>query len=1031
MPVTLEEVVRKIFTFKSVYDWRMDCTNVSHAAELDTNDSLCYRINVVVTWDSGTKENFDSTFFIPKLTRGSLELRGRKKQSVYTALGNAKIRIFSRILSWGNPYSSYQKFEVDCRHNKTLLVMPFNRETYTFGEEISCYASNFFKYWNKWEPEFAFWFDKKDLEEADKNYEMDKANIERINNTLVIDEEPLRKLRFLAKNPNLPNKLTPEVIDSFIYIIENDELLADRPTPMDYRFLDTYEALATSLDENYTGNRSNDIRSHVMFNMSKNGTFRTSRLQAKIDDFFKGKKGDEGEPDEYSNIQDFTDSNALSVAELNDKIYFEEYSKTGYKKQRLNPQYFVGMIDPVFTADSNQVNIKNELSIAASIRDGKLYVKVLDLKFNEVELESYDYLMSGVLSPDNIDYVKKTYFPVNGKYSVYKYGEYIETSDANEFKYLRKEDSILTDSTAMIPFINRTQSMRSMLGAHMLTQAIPVNGSQPMFINTGRGKTLYNETALNVETPEGGTVVAMTDDYMKISKEGQKDVIIKRPDAYNTANGTTNLYAPSVKVGDRVDKGQTVYECNSFKDKDFALGVPLLVAFCSWYAREHEDGMVLRRGAAAKFTHDMLEEVEIPVTSKYQWILGSPSLKDSPDYKQLNGRLDDIGLIKVGEYVKKGDTLFMYEQVVPEYNERARVAKLLDPNSTLTDIKYVEAPFEVTDGTVTSIKFIPTKGAKLKFSNDHVFNTLSAHFDKAENEYLEKEANALGIPVKELKKPAQEFYSSDPMMMGTIKINILYKNYLKSSDKMSNYYGSKGVVSTIIDDDKMLRTEDGRIIDIVISPLSVISRINISQMYVSSLGLISKTLFERLEAFFMTKEGSRDKNEEELLKGCIKDLLYKRPNVTLEQVYKESKPYGFVQIQASAFDKYFTDTLIKDIEKRLGIKDHERLYDPTTGKWIRTPIRIGYQDFLRLHFISEHKMKVTGTGKHQRVIGYGAVRDQGQSIGEQESWSLMSYGDLDLLHKFSHERDDKAAKFSQEMISVGLILNRVDNENPV
>lgn len=1025
MPVTLEEVVRKIFTFKSVYDWRIDCTNVSHAAELDTDDSLCYRINVVVTWGSGAKENFDSTFYIPKLTRGSLELRGRKKQSIYTALGNMKIRIYSRILSWGNPYSPYQKFEIDCRTNTVKLVMPFDKTTYTFGEEYNCYASNFFKYWNKWKPEYAFWFNKEDLDKADKEYELDVQHVEFINKTLIIDDEPLKKLRFLAKNPNLPNHLTPEVIDAFIYIIQNDEVIRDRPTPMDYRFLDTYEALATSLDENYTGVKSNDIRSHVMFNMNKNGTFRTSRLQAKIDDFFKGKKGEER--DEYSNIQDFTDSNALSVAELNDKIYFEVYSDGTYKKQRLNPQYFVGMIDPVFTADSNQVNIKNELSIDASIRDGKMYVKVYDLNFKEVELESYDYLMSGILSPDNIDYVKKEYFPVNGKYSVYRYGEYIETSNPSDFQYLRKEDSILTDSTAMIPFINRTQSMRSMLGAHMLTQAIPVSGSQPMFVSTGRGKTLYNETALNVETPSDGVVTAMTDDYMKISKEGSQDIIIKKPEAYNTSNGTTNLYNSSVKVGDKVSKGETVYECNSFKDKDFALGVPLLVAFCSWYAREHEDGMVLRRSAAAKFTHDMLEEVEIPVTSKYQWILGSPTLKDSPEYKQLDGRLDDLGLIKVGEYVKRGDTLFMYEQVVPEYNERAKVAKLLDPNSTLADIRVVETPHEVTDGIVTAVRFTPTKGSKLKFSSDHVFNTLSSHFDKERNEYFQREADSLGVPLKEIKKPVREYYSPDPMLMGTITISILYKNYLKESDKMSNYYGSKGVVATIVDDDKMLRTEDGRIIDIIISPLSVISRINISQMYVSSLGLISKTLYQRLEAFFMTKEGSRDKSEEELLKSCVKDLLYKRPNVTLEQVYKESKPYGFVQIQASSFDKYFTDTLIKDIEKRLGIKDHERLFDPTTGKWIRTPIRIGYQDFLRLHFISEHKMKVTGTGKRQRVIGYGAVRDQGQSIGESESWSLMSYGDLDLLHKFSHERDDKAAKFSQEMISIGLILNKVDN----
>jgi DNA-directed RNA polymerase beta subunit len=238
---------------------------------------------------------------------------------------------------------------------------------------------------------------------------------------------------------------------------------------------------------------------------------------------------------------------------------------------------------------------------------------------------------------------------------------------------------------------------------------------------------------------------------------------------------------------------------------------------------------------------------------------------------------------------------------------------------------------------------------------------------------------------------------------------------------MSNYYGSKGVVSTIVDDDKMLRTEDGRIIDIVISPLSVISRLNISTLYVASLGLISKELYNRLDKFFLA--GEVDKKEQKILEEVVKLVLYRRPGVTLKEVYEESKKYQMVQIQAGAFDKYFSSEVVLKAMDLLGIKDHEKLYDPTTGSWIRTPIRVGYQDFMRLHFIAEHKMKTTGTNKRLGVIGYGDYREQGQSIGEQETWALMSHGDMDLLHKFSHERDEKAARFNQEMISIGLMLN--------
>lgn len=1029
MPKSLEEVVKKIFTFKPSYPWSMECTDVSHAIDLDTEDSICYRVTVTVTEDSGAKENYDNIFFVPKLVRGSLELGGRKKQSIYTALGDMQIRIYSRVFGWGTAYSGTQKFDFSCRENKIQLQEPFDKVNREFGQVHECAVSNFLKYWEKWHPEYAYWFHKDDLFRADQAYQADIPAIEYINKNLVIAEGPLQKLRFIAKNPELPNKLTPAVVDAFINIIENDEVLSSRPTPMDYKFLDTYEALATSLEENYAKPGYNDIRSHVIFNMSKNGTFRISRLQTKIDDFFAGAKNEQEEKDEYSNIQEFTDTNALSVAELNSKIYFETYSyeAKGHVKQRLNPQYFVGIIDPVFTADSNQVNIKNELSIDASIREGKIYVKVLDKKFNEVELNCYDYLMAGTLSGDNIDYVNKKYFPVNGRYSIYKYGEYTEVVDEDEFMYLRKEDSVLTDSTSMIPFINRTQSMRSMLGAHMLTQAIPVNGAQPMFINTGKGKELYNRTALNTESKVDGTVTALSKDFMKITTDAGKSVIVRKPETYNTANHTSNIFSPSVSVGDKVKQGQTIYECNSFKDKDLALGVPLLVAYCSYHGREHEDAMVLRKEAALKFTHKALYKLELEVSAKENWLFGSNELKSDSTYVRYAESLDDLGFIKIGKRVDAYDVIMAYEKVVPEYSERARVAKLLDPSKVLVDNTYVEVPAEVTDGIVTSITFTPTKGAKTKFAGNPMFNTIISHVNELEDSYLKAEAETLGVSVKELKRPTSEYYSSDPEVMGTLTFNILYDNFLKKSDKMSNYYGSKGVVSTIVEDDKMLRTEDGRIIDIVISPLSVISRINISQLYVASLGLISKTLYQRLETFFSNKEV--DKAEEELLKGCVKDLMYKQPKISLKEVYEKSKPYQMVQIDASAFDKYFTDEIIKSLESRLGIKDREKLYDPTTGRWTQIPIRIGYQDFLRLHFIAEHKMKVTGTGKRQRVVkGYGEIRHEGQSIGEQESWSLMSYGDLDLLHKFSHEREDKAARFSQEMLSVGLLLNKAGQD---
>lgn len=1026
MPAGLEQTVKKIFTFDTTYGWKLECNDVSPDPEFNSDTELAYKVEVTKVSEDKSRKTYSAIFRIPKLERGLLQSDGKRRQSIYTAYCNSVIRIGNRYFAWGNGYADYQSLDVSTKDNHVRMTEVYNQEAHQFGESTQCYLSNFLKYWNKWDENKVYLFSKQSLAEADSKYNEDVKNIEKINNTLVIPEEVLKKLRFLSKRPNLKNKIDSGVVDAFINIIENDTLYAGSPTPMDYRFLDTYESLNEMFKRDYATapTRSNKIRSAVIWNMQKNDSFTLTAMQNVIADFFKPSSDSE-----FSNIQDPTDSNALTIAELNAKIYFKKWHDNSYEQQRLNPRFFVGMIDPVFTADSNLVNIKNELAIDCTIRDGKMYVTVLDKNFNKVTLEAYDYLMSGVLSSDNIDYVHKKYFPINGKYSIYKYGEYSEVTSPEEFTYLRQEDSILTDSLSMIPFVNKTQSMRSMLGAHMLTQAIPVVGSQPMFIDTGKGKELYHETALNEGSKIDGTVTAISENFMKIQSDTGKVELVKRPEPYNTSDGTTNLFRPAVKVGDKVKAGDTVYECNSFKDKDFAIGVPLLTCYTSFHGWEHEDAIVISESAAKKFTHKMLEVVEIPVRSNENWIVGGPEIQKTDAFRNNPNGFDEFGFIKIGEYVRRGDPLFVYEQVVSEEDERARLGKLIDPNSVLKDFVTITVPYEVVDGKVFSIRFIPTKNADKDFLNNNTYNTLISHFTQLRREDLKKQAEELGVSVKELGDAREKpFFSNDPRMMGKIQIEIIYDNPLKKSDKMSNYYGSKGVVSKIVPDDQMFRTEDGRVVEIIISELSVISRINISQKYVVKLGLISKTFYERLEKFFSLKPEDRDPKEEELLKKVAKILLYRTPDKPLKEIYEESIPYKMVRIRAGSLDTYFNTENIGELTSLLGIQNYVRLFDPVTGKWILNKIEIGYQDFLRLHFIAENKIKVTGIGKHQRVYGYGGTKAGGQKIGEAESWALMSYGDVDLLHKFSHERDDKAAKFSQEMLSIGLLLNQEKHE---
>lgn len=465
----LEDVIKRIYTWKTVYPFSVRCTNIRQVPEYDTQDADAYSIEVERVNEDGSTLVFTDVLYLPRIVRGSVKVKGRAKQGIYTALCNYKIRIGRDFFSWGSGFSGTQYISVNWQsQDKVVLKDQYRSDT---GQRTICefHFSNLIKYFNLWDDSLVVYFPPEDLRkaEAEKNNEFQNEIPEFIKECIV-PYDSLLKLRLLGKNPNLGEKITAEEVKAFISIMERSTDLADTPTPIDYKYLDTYEALSEELGRGYNaatnyfvnGTPGYTIRWETSNKFHSNGKFYVTSLQRSISNFFSNKEGMM-----FSNVQETTDTNALSVAEQNSKIYFEKWasSKQGatYEKQRLNPQFFVGIVDPIFTADSKDINIKNELGRDAIIKDGQVYVRLLDKKFKEVIVPAYEYLMSATLSVDNIDYANKKIFPIDGTYSIYQYGEYTTTTDPAKIDYLRKEDGILTDSVAMIPFASRTQSMRS------------------------------------------------------------------------------------------------------------------------------------------------------------------------------------------------------------------------------------------------------------------------------------------------------------------------------------------------------------------------------------------------------------------------------------------------------------------------------------------------------------------------------------------------------------------------------------------
>ena len=79
-----------------------------------------------------------------------------------------------------------------------------------------------------------------------------------------------------------------------------------------------------------------------------------------------------------------------------------------------------------------------------------------------------------------------------------------------------------------------------------------------------------------------------------------------------------------------------------------------------------------------------------------------------------------------------------------------------------------------------------------------------------------------------------------PGVIEKVKVYIAKKRKLKEGDKFAGRHGNKGVVARVIPEEDMPYLADGTSVDIVLNPLGVPSRMNIGQVFETTLGWVGK-----------------------------------------------------------------------------------------------------------------------------------------------------------------------------------------------
>jgi DNA-directed RNA polymerase beta subunit/DNA-directed RNA polymerase beta' subunit len=450
----------------------------------------------------------------------------------------------------------------------------------------------------------------------------------------------------------------------------------------------------------------------------------------------------------------------------------------------------LGILDPVATPEGQRSGITLHLGLGVQKDGHQAKIHVFDRKLGKRRTVAVEELSKGLVAfPDQ--YSWKDDKPTALKKDVIAVGQ----SDPELVK-ADKVDFVLLSSTGMfsitsnmLPFLPSLQANRAEMAVRHLEQSIPLKDREAPLVQVHTGNKNKNETWEEVTgrfvsnlASTDGVVSEVTAKKIKIkSKDGKTHTV----DIYDNfpLNDVKAFISstPIVKKGDAVKAGQVVADSNYTKNGVLALGTNLRTAFMPWKYGTFEDARVISESAAKKLTSEhlykeRLYEDDSVVLNKKKFQAQFPSALNGEN----SAKLDDAGVVKIGQKVTDGDIL-------------------------VTAIRKLEP----------STEQLLLKGLGRGLAKDHSNASVVWHHPY--------EGTVVNV-IKHGRTTLVHVKTEEPAQIG---------------DKLSSRSANKGVISHIIPDDEMPRDKDGNAIELILSPMGVPGRINPSQVHELKLGKVA------------------------------------------------------------------------------------------------------------------------------------------------------------------------------------------------
>lgn len=472
-------------------------------------------------------------------------------------------------------------------------------------------------------------------------------------------------------------------------------------------------------------------------------------------------------------------------------------------------------------------------------------------------------------------------------------------------------------ATSMIPFLEHNDANRALMGSNMQKQATPSIVPEAPLVATGMEESAAADTGRILLAKEDGVVSVVDARKLVFKGKSGKEYEHKLVN-YSRTNSFTALHQrPAVDLGQKVKKGELLVDTSSSDGGQMALGQNMLVAFMSWAGANYEDAIVISERVIKDSRFNSIHMDEFVVNVRDTKLGPEVTTHDIPNVGEVKLKdLDEDGIIRIGAEVRTSDILV--GKITPKGEAE------LTPEERLLRSIFGEKARDVKD---TSLRMPHGKRGRV-----------------------------VGVKVFSREK-------GDTLDSGIIKrihIEVAQLRNVSVGDKLAGRHGNKGVISVILPEEDMPYMEDGKPVDVILTPLGVPSRMNLGQILELHLGLAANELnYQAITPAFM--------------------------GATVPEIKTELKKAGFRE-----------DGKMK-------------LYDGRTGEHFEQNIAVGYMYILKLHHMVEDKIHMRSIGPYslitQQPLG-GKAQGGGQRFGEMEVWALEGYGASNVLREMLTIKSD-------------------------